>query len=587
MEAPNMRKTGRASLFLAVFTIIFGFCTVSNAQDISVEAALSETKIFSGEQVKLELSISGTSMGSVSQPELPEIDGLRWLRGSTQRGTKYSLINGKPSVTYTFGYTLIAQTPGNYTIPSVEVSVDGTTYKTDPLRFEILDPATLDSGEAERAPDIYVRVEPSTKSPVVGEQVIADVILYFKRGVEVSSYQPTPGWKAEGFWKEELEYPQRAQTTSTIISGVRYQRAQLLQYALFPTKSGELTLSPFEITVSVRKQRSSRDPFGFGVGQERMSLQTLPVTINVESTPGIENADFIGAVGDFEINREISTRQALVGESIEVITTIRGRGNIPLINKPRYEFPEALEKYNPQETTNISRRNRQISGTRTFTDVLIARNEGTFTIPEARLAYFNPARNDYRIIELPALTVEAERDPDARVISQNSLRFNIQPVTGLASWRADVSHPLYRQKWVWLFILFPLLITAGVYGYKLYSDRMKTDVAFARSRTALDKAQVTLKEAAGVTDIKKGYYLIEKALVQFITDKLNLPPAGLSHQQIIEEIEQHAEGSVITELKYLLNKCETIAYAPNVTQKTMGTDIQKTKELIKKIGRIV
>lgn len=297
MEAPSMIKIGRLHTLLSFFVAAFVFGTSALAQDVEVNASLSETNIFAGEQVQLEISISGTSMGSVQQPELPEIDGLRWIRGSTQRGTSYTIVNGTPSVTYSFGYVLIAQDPGEYTVPSITVDVGGQSFETAPISFKILDPETIDSGEADRAPDIYVRLEPSAMEPVVGQQVVADIVLYFKSGIEVSSYQPSQGWKAEGFWKEELQYPQRAQTTSTIINGTRYNRAGLLQYAIFPTKSGELTISPFEISIAVRQQRSSREPFGFGLGQERMALETQPVTLNVRQLPEIDNATFWARLG--------------------------------------------------------------------------------------------------------------------------------------------------------------------------------------------------------------------------------------------------------------------------------------------------
>lgn len=586
MEAPNMTKIGKLNQFLLLLTFSLLNFIPAFAQDVQVEATLSETNIFAGEQVKLELNISGTSMGSVQQPELPEFDGLRWLRGSTSRGTKYALINGKPSVTYTFGYVLIAQSPGNYTVPSVEIEVDGETYRTDPIDFEILDPATLDSGEAGRAPDIYVRIEPSTHTPYVGQQIIADVVLYFKNEVEVSSYQPTPGWKAEGFWKEELEYPQRAQTSSTIVNGTRYQQARLIQYALFPTKSGELTLSPFEINLSVRSRRSSSDPFGFGLNQERRNIQSIPVTIDVKPLPDLEGAEFIGAVGDYKITRSVSNQNALVGESIEIITQISGTGNVPLVNKPEYELPESLEKYNPQETSSIDRTNRRISGTRTFTDIVIARNEGTYSIPETRVAFFDPEQERYEIEVLPPLSFRAERDPDATVITQNNLRFDVKPITGLAQWTSRKAVPLHQRTYVWVMIFFPLLLTAAAFGYKKYHDRMNTDTAFARSRTANVKTNKILSEAEQTTDIKQGYHLIEKALVQFITDKLNLPPAGLSHRDLILNVEKLGDTETTAGLKRLLTKCETIAYAPNASQEALDKDLQKTRALIKKIGKL-
>lgn len=581
-----MIKIGKLSQFFAILLVSLACFFTSHAQDVEVNAVLSETNIFSGEQVTLDVTVNGTSMGSVQQPELPEIEGLRWLSGRTSRGTQYTLINGRPSVTYTFGFSLIAQSPGNYTVPPITIPVEGETYNTSPIDFKVLSPSAIESGEAQRAPDIYVRLEPDVRSPVVGQQVIADIVLYFKNGVEVSSYQPTPGWKAEGFWKEELEYPQRAQTTSTIINGVRYQRARLIQYALFPTKPGELTLSPFEISVSVRSRRGASDPFGFGLNQERMNLESIPVTIEVQPLPELENADFIGAVGNFEISRSISKRDALVGESIEIITQINGTGNVPLVNKPEYELPASLEKYNPQENSSIQRTDRQISGTRTFTDIVIARNSGTYTIPQKRVAYFDPNRNEYVIERLPELSFNVERDPNAVSVAEEDLRFNVKPITGLAQWTTASAQPLYQKTWVWIMIFFPIILTIGAFGYKRYRDRMNTDMAFARSRTAYDKAQKTLSEAEQSSDIKIGYHLIEKALIQFITDKLNLPPAGLSHSDIIKEINKFSDSEITSELKRLLTKCETIAYAPNTTQEGLVSDIKKTKTLIKEIGKL-
>jgi hypothetical protein len=585
MEAPSMIKIGKLHFLFLLVSFCAGF-TLAQAQNITVSASLSETNIYSGEQVSLQLTISGSSMGSVQQPELPEIDGLRWLRGSTSRAQKYSLINGKPTVTYTHGFALVAQSPGNYTLPSIPVEIDDISYQTEPISFKVLSPGDANSGEAERSPDIFVRLEPSTSTPVVGQQVVTDIVLYFKNGIEVSSYQPTAGWKAEGFWKEELEYPQRAQTSSTIVNGVRYQQARLIQYALFPTKSGELTLSPFELTLSVRKQRSSSDPFGFGLGQERMNIESIPVTLDVQPLPELEDAIFIGAVGDFEISREISPRNAFVGETVEITTRITGSGNVPLVNKPEYNFPEELEKYNPQEASTIDRRNRKISGTRTFTDIVIARNEGQYSIPTARIAHFNPSTKRYEVTTLSALNFTAKRDPNATTISQNNLRFEIKPITGLAQWTTSSPTPLHEKAWVWVLIFFPLLLTGAAFGFKQYQDRMNTDTAFARSRTAADKASKTLETATKSTNVKEGYHLIEKATVQFITDKLNLPPAGLSHNHIIEEIGKLGDSAVTSEVKRLLSKCETIAYAPNATQETLESDVHKTKELIKKVGKL-
>ncbi|MEQ9309351.1 MAG: BatD family protein [Balneolaceae bacterium] len=582
-----MIKTGKHIGFILPLILSFFLVASTFAQDITVDASLSETNIFSGESVRLDVKVTGQSINSIDRPGMPNIDGLRWLSGSTSTSQNFSYINGRPSVSYTYGYQFIAQAPGDYTFPELEISVNDETLTTKALSFKVLDPKTIDTGDAERSPDIYVRLEPSESNPVVGEQVTADIVLYFKSEVEVSSYNASPGWKAEGFWKEELENRQQAKTTSTIINGVRYQRALLLQYAIFPTKSGELTLSPYELIVQVRQRNRRRDIFSFGLGQERKELATLPVTINVSPLPELSNATFSGGIGDFSITRSINPKKAYVGESIEVTTTITGQGNIPLITKPEYEYPETLELYNPQENSTITRANRQIGGTKIFTDILIARNEGTFEIPETKLAYYNPTRNRYNSITLPALSIEAERDPRATVINENELRFNVKPITGLANWVEKKDIPLYSRNWIWLLLISPLVILGGAFALKTYYDKMNSDTAFARSQKAKEKAFEELKKADGQTDLKVGYNQIQKALNQFITDKLNLPLAGLSIQQLTVELENRIGDTVTIEVKRLLEKCDTIAYAPNASIEGLETDIEKAKELVKKIGKLV
>lgn len=579
-----MIKTGKLHLLILLAFILTAHSAVI-AQDLQVSASLSQDKVYAGEQAQLDLSISGTSLGSIKQPVLPEIPGFRWISNRTSKGTSYSIINGKAQVTYTFNYLLIAQEPGEYTVPTISLSINGQTYETNAIPFKVLDPETIDTGEAERAPEIYVRLEPSVKDPVVGEQVLVEIVLYFRDGIDVSSYQATPGWKAEGFWKEELQNPQRAQTSTSIINGVRYQRARLLQYAIFPTKSGELTLSPFEISVALRQRNRTNSIFDMGFDRERRNLETLPVSLNVKPLPDIDNAVFIGAVGNFEITREIKPQEVLVGESIEVLTRIEGSGNVPLVNKPEYDYPDGLELYNPQENSSLKRTNRQISGSRTFTDILIARNEGSYSIPELTVAFYNPDRNRYETKVLPALTFTAQRDPDAISVAETESRFDIRPVTGLAQWQQSETTALYRKTGIWLSLAFSLLLLGAAFAYRQFNERLNSDTAFARSRKAETEAMATLKEAEAAGDLKQGYYHIEKALTQYITDKLNLPPAGLSSSELAGKLEEKTGKETAQQVRRMLQKCETIAYAPNASQAGLEKDIEECRNLILQTGK--
>lgn len=585
----RMIKIGnKLAVLFFLFTSLFVFQN-GTAQDISISATLTETNIFEGETVQLDVAISGMSINSSDRPEIPTISGLRFLPNRTISSSSTTYINGKGSRTQTFGFQFIAQTPGSYNIPAIKINVNNKEYSTKPISFKVLDPKTIDNGNSERSPDIYVRLETSTDKPVVGEQVIADIILYFKSEVDVSNYNTVPGWKAEGFWKEELNNPAQARTTSVIIGGIRYKRARLLQYALFPTKAGELTLSPYNITVRIRNnRRTARDPFNFSFGQENKELKTLPVTLNVERPPAIENAEYIGAVGDFEVKRTIKPSSAYVGESVEIVTEISGSGNVPLLNKPEYEFPESLELYNPQENTTITRDNRLIAGSKMFTDIVIARNDGEYVIPEKRIATYNPAKNNYEYVTLPEISFSAEIDPNAKVTTLEDMRLDIDPINGLAQWENNSSIPLTNRRSIWVMAFIPFILFIGAYGYKNYYDKLNNDTGFARSTKAKDNAFKILEEAGNSEDIKEGYHKVQKALSQFIADKLNLPLAGISAQTLVEEVQKKtSDSTVIAELKRIFDKCETIAYAPNISQEGLDSDISKSKELIKELGKVL
>lgn len=591
-----MRKTGNFFLYGVLICLMLpGVVQRVVAQDVNVEATVSETSIFSGERVALTIEITG-DFNNVSRPNLPDFQGLRLLSNIPSTSRSFSFINGKTSASYSYSYSLLAQNAGKYEISSISIEIDGTEYRTAPISVTVIDRnASSTNPSASTHPDIFLRMEVSDKRPVTGQQLITDIVLFFKNGLEVNSYQPVPGWKAEGFWKEELENTERPRAESVILNGIRYRKARLQQFALFPTKAGELTISPYQIIVSVRSASSRSDPFGsifggFGNNQRRVELQSEPVTINAESLPGIGDAAYIGAVGSFNISRNINIREAVVGESIEIETRISGTGNIPLVSKPAYELPEGLEVYEPQENASINRKNHRISGSKTFTDIVIARTPGIFTLPGTTLAYFNPSVNRYVIENLPAITFSVKADPEAFIASNRPNTFDIKPVTGLATWIAPQrNRPLISYWWLWAGLVVPVIVIVIGYWQKTFREKLKSDQDFARARKAFDKAEERLQKAISESkagDIKTAYNALHKALTGYIGDKLGLPQAGLSDQQFISHLKQkELDPELIKNVRMLLDKCSTISYAPETSHEYLKSHVGLAERILNQLKK--
>jgi hypothetical protein len=492
-----MKKIGKSIPYLLLFFLasIPSFTWAQNSP-IQVQAKLSETNIYNGESVLLEFIISGRSLNSIDRPTVLDVPGLRWISGSNRQGQSIQYVNGRPSVTYTYGYQFVATQVGNYTLPSFAITVNGEVYRTEPISFRVLDPANSQQNDG-ASPDIFVRLEPNKTTAFLGEQIVVDVVLYFKNTIEVRSYQASPGWKAEGFWKEELENTQQTRATSTLVEGERYQRARLLQYALFPSKRGKLALSPFEITVLIQQRNRRQDIFSFGLGQERKNIQTPPTEITINPLPTLQSTEnnlFLSAVGTFQIERSIEPTEALVGESIEITTRISGTGNLPLIQSPDYAYPDEFEQYNPQEVSSIQRTGSTISGKKTFTNIVIARNEGSYTIPATQLLYFDPIAEEYKAIGLPAQSLRVIRDANAVRSTTEMLRFDIEPVAGLVAWKQHSKNGIAEQPLVLLFLLLPLGGLVIGFLVKRHQDRLQNDHNFARKRGALKTAKSTLNE---------------------------------------------------------------------------------------------
>ncbi len=598
-----MRRTGRA--LVTLLTILsFGWLTPfqtmgqgggGNQTEVQVQASVSESTVEVGDRVALKVEVSGKDFNNISRPSLPELPGFRLVSNTPSTSRSYRFVNGQSSVSYSYTYYMVAEEPGNHVIPPISLAVDGDNRQTGPLSMTVhkrtggsgISGDGSDSGSNDE--NIFLEMEVNSRNPVPGEQILASVALYFRDDIQVTSYQPVPGWKAEGFWKERLE-TRRPETEAVIRDGVRYKKAELVEYALFPTKSGNLSLSSYKVALAIRTRTSGRDPFSsfFGSRQKRIELKTEPINIEVKSLPPLEDARYIGAVGSFEVNRSINTTEAEVGQTVELTTRINGTGNIPLISKPDYEIPASFETYAPQQSSNIDNDGKAIKGEKTFTDILIPRKTGTFTIPAEKVAYYNTRTQDYKMKYLPAIDITVTRSAETIAASRTG-DLPIQPVSGLVRWDTPSQTILIYQWWFWAALGLPLLMLLLGYWQRSYREKLLNDRNFARSEQAWDKAKQRLGEVKRLSRDKKTkevYSKLHTLLNAYIGDKLGLPEAGVSDDTYIRELTSAgSDEQLIKKVRQILEKCATIRYAPNPDDRHLQRDVERTEEIIKQLKK--
>lgn len=593
-----MKRIGKPMLLrfgLMVLVILTSLPELTKAQDIEVTASVNESVVFTGERIALSVSVSGRKFKNVQAPELPDLNGLSYLSTNPSTSTSFEFINGKSSSKYTYTYFISARKEGQFTIPPITVVIDNKEYLTDPITVSVKE-RNRDQMQSDEMPDLFIKMEVDELKPYAGQQIIAEVVLYFKNGLDILSYKPQSGWKAEGFWKELLSDGRQPKAESVILNGVRYRRAVLMRYALFATKTGKLTLGEFEVNAAVRYASRQRDPFssffgGFGNNQRSVDLMAEPIELDIKPLPPIQNGIFTGAVGNFSIKRSISKTEVMVGESIDLSFTIEGDGNIALLPDFPVEHPDGFEIYEPQVSSDINRKGAVISGKKVFTEIMIPRSSGDFTIPGGDYAYFNPTNKKYVMVTLPLILLSVKRDPNKIIYSDNLPDLAVKPIYGLAAWVTTHKEIDFTSRWFQIALLIPFIAYLIAWQRIKYLKRLHGDVFFARSTRAMKKARSLLNQAevTGEKDIKEAYSYIHKAISGYIGDKLKLPESGLSDSEYAAHIQKmnQTENACADEIKRLLETCSTIRFAPNPTSDKLNQDIAKAGELLSQLQKVL
>ena len=360
-------KNIRSLLFFLLIPLI-GF-----SQEVMLKVS-TKSQVGLGEQFQLvfELNAEGERFKG------PDFENWRVLSGPmSSTSSSIQIINGQMTRNFTQSYTYIisATKEGTFEIGSAEITVDGKTIKSSPVSVKVVKgSSSASSGTANQGQsqgitdrDLFLRAIIDKKEAVTGEQVIVTYRIYTR--VPVSSVSVTKLSAFPGFWTKDLLSDKEALQQSTeIINGVEYTVADIRKMALFPQKTGKLTIEPMELecVAQVRTQTSrqrSRDPFesffndpffNRGVANVQKNLVSEPLSIEIKSLPSQgKPMNFSGAVGQFGISSGIDKTELKTNDAITLTYTLSGQGNIELAELPQLNFPPDFEVYDPKITNNI------------------------------------------------------------------------------------------------------------------------------------------------------------------------------------------------------------------------------------------
>lgn len=538
----------------------------------TVRASLSATQVQVGQQVTLQVIIESPRAVHAERIELPELLGLQYISTIPRSSTHYTLSGGTTQLTYRYEYTLRALEAGSFQIDPVYVQINTEEFATSPLIIHI-NPSDQQRSAVSQTPrshrsPVFLQMELSEHRPYRGQQIVAEVALFFLPGIDVSSYQVTRSWQTEGFWTEDLDQSETRRAETVILDGVAYRRAILSRYALFPARTGSLTLPPYEISAAIRlgnrPDSNARSVFeGFG-RQRNKELRTETANIIVQNLPATPSEDqFLRAIGQFHLERTLSEHTVKLGESVDVITRISGTGNLALIIRPEYDYPELFDTHSPREIIQRDPQAPRLSGTKEFRDVIIPRSAGEFELPETTVLVFNDITRRYEPKTLPPLTLTVVRDPNARVMLTERERFRLSPIRSTSHWTTAASPPLTARWWFWMALVLPASLLMYAYRTLAYRHKLAQDPSFRRSQQALDRALASLGRLPEAPSQKEASSAIYHSLTGYLVDRLGLSGGTHTHRHLIDALESlNVEQPLLQRLSDVLEHCATQRFAP-------------------------
>lgn len=595
--------------------LLFLWLVVSGAiyaDEVTFKASAPQSVVM-GEQFRLTYTVNAEGKDLRVQG-MPDFDVLMGPAQSTSHSTSY--VNGKVSseTTITYTYILMPKKEGTFSIAPATIKVKNATYTSNGLSIKVLPPDKSGKTTAERAQessatisndDFFVRMIVSKRNVYEQEGFLVTFKLYAARPCGLTSVKFP---EFEGFLVQEVELPQEKQWVQDRYKDRNYFTVDLKQCVLYPQRSGELTIGKGTYDAVIRvstpqKARSIFDDFFDSYREVQKTLVSQPATIQVEPLPSGKPASFLGAVGNFTMTASISTDHVKANEAVTVKVNISGNGNLKMVKNPEVRFPNDFDIYDPKVELDTKTTAAGVSGSKHIEYMAIPRYNGDFEIPAVQFSYFDVKSKTYKTLTSEAFKLHVEKGEEGSgsvpVVSNYSNKEQVKYLgQDIRFLKTKGIHFINKREemffgtamYVMAYIV-PLILF--VVFFVVYRKQIKenSDLARVRTKKANKIAVKRLKNAGKLMQAnqKEAFYEeVLRALWGYLSDKLNIPPADLTKDNVEAELAKYGvDESLTKEFMDILNTCEFARYAPSQASDAMDKLYAMTVDAIGKMENTI
>jgi hypothetical protein len=555
-----------------IIAIVLIACNSLLAQ-VQFEAKVSKTTLGLNERLRIDfvMNMDGDNFNQ------PSFEGFRIIAGPSQQVSQ-SWINGKSSFEKTYSYYLLPQQKGNLIIKQATIEYNGQIYKTNPIRINVTSaveqPKDPNDTQISADDNIYLVADISKTNPYINEPITVVYKLYFSYNIGITNWRELDKPKYNDFWSQNIDIKQLVGEEG-MFKGEKYRFVVLRKTVLYPQKSGKLVIEPLSLDIDVQLPTNRRDMFGRVVvtnGNKRVSAGAKTIAVKALPEAG-KPEDFSGAVGKFDFKVTPSKTNLKNGESLDLMVSVTGSGNMKLFTLPKPVVPNSLEMYDAVHSEKVNTTLSGMSGKISDSYTIIPQFKGNYPIKPMQFSYFDVASRSYKTITSPEIMINVLDGPSANDqaanttpgVTKNAIsskeQFKYIKLNGnLVSMEKD---DFLGSNLFYGLLLLPFLILPLIVLFKKKKEAIDSDVFGNRIKMNNRLAKKYLSEAKKQINNKEPFYVaLEKAMHNFLKAKLHIETSDMTKSNIQQLLlSRNAGAQTVIDFLELTENCELARFA--------------------------
>jgi hypothetical protein len=559
---------------------------------VQFEARVSKTTLGLNERLRIDfvMNMDGDNFNQ------PSFEGFRIIAGPSQQVSQ-SWINGKSSFEKIYSYYLLPQQKGNLIIKQATIEYNGQIYKTSPIKITVTN-AVQEARDPNDAPQIsadnnlYLVADISKTNPYINEPITVVYKLYFSYNIGITNWRELEKPKYNDFWSQNIDIKELVGEEG-MFKGEKYRFVVLRKTVLYPQKSGKLVIEPLSLDIDVQLPTNRRDMFGrVQLVNDNKRVSAGAKTIAVKALPEAgKPADFSGAVGKFDFKVIPSKTNLKNGESLNLLVSVTGKGNMKLFDLPKPVVPNSLEMYDPVHDEKVNTTLAGTSGKISDSYAIIPQFKGKYPIKPMQFSYFDLGSGTYKTITSPEILITVLDGPSANDqiastpsgTNKNSISASeqfkyIKLKTDFISMKEG---DFLGSKTFYSLLFLPFLMLPLIVLLKKKKEAIDSDVFGNRIKMNNRLAKRYLSEAKKQINNKEAFYVaLEKAMHNFLKAKLHIETSDMSKSNIQKLLaSKNASPQTVIDFIDLTENCELARYALT-SSSTIQNDFDKAVVII-------